>query len=94
MLPNWFRPLMSHDATPEETYFAHMFQLKVSTYTIKKKGDYFVHIFFMYLLLFLNPFTAKDVLINFTLSNTRRFYSSKGNPLAVKGLKNSIKNLP
>ena len=25
-------------------------------------------------------------LIDFTLSNARRFYSSKGNPLAVKGL--------
>ena len=34
----------------------------------------------------LNPFTAKDVLIDFTLSNARRFYSSKGSPLAVKGL--------
>ena len=33
-----------------------------------------------------NPFTAKDVHIDFTLSNARRFYSSKGNPLAVKGL--------
>ena len=48
----------------------------------------------MYLLLFLNPFPAKDVLIELTLSNARRFYSSKGNPLAVKGLKNSFKNLP
>ena len=37
----------------------------------------------------LNPFTAVGVdrsLIDFTLSNARRFYSSKGNPLAVKGL--------
>ena len=34
----------------------------------------------------LNPFSAKDVLIDFTLSNARRFYSSKGNPLALKGL--------
>ena len=33
-----------------------------------------------------NPFGAKDVLIDFTLSNARRFYSSKGNPLALKGL--------
>ena len=33
-----------------------------------------------------NPFSAKDVLIDFTLSNARRFYSSKGNPLALKGL--------
>ena len=65
-----------------------MLQLKVSTCIIKKKGDFFfVTIVFMYLLLFLNPFTAKDLLIDFTLSNARRFYSSKGNPLAVKGLK-------
>ena len=35
----------------------------------------------------LNPFSAKDVLIDFTLSNARRVYSSKGNPLALKGLK-------
>ena len=35
----------------------------------------------------LNPFSAKDVLIDLTLSNARRFYSSKGNPLALKGLK-------
>ena len=37
---------MSHGATPDETYFAaplHMFQLKVSTCTIKKKGDFFCH---------------------------------------------------
>ena len=61
---------------------------------LKRKAICFVNIFFMYLLLFLIPFTAKDVLIDFTLSNTRRFYLSKGNPLAVKGLKNSLKNLP
>ena len=29
-------------------------------------------------------------LIDFTLSNARRFYSSMGNPLAVKGLKGGI----
>ena len=34
----------------------------------------------------INPFSAKDVLIDFTLSNARRFYSSKGDPLALKGL--------
>ena len=34
----------------------------------------------------INPFSAKDVLIDFTLSNARQFYSSKGNPLALKGL--------
>ena len=28
--------------------------------------------------------------IDFTLSNARRFYSSKGDPLAVKGLRSSI----
>ena len=33
-----------------------------------------------------NPFSAKDILIDFTLSNARRFYSAKGNPLALKGL--------
>ena len=35
----------------------------------------------------LNPFTPKSDFIDFTLSNARRFYSSKGNPLGVKGLK-------
>ena len=44
-----------------------MFQLKVSTCTIKKKADFFVTTVFIYLLLFLNPFTAKDILIEFTL---------------------------
>ena len=34
-----------------------------------------------------NPFSAKDVLIDFTLSNARRLNSSKGNPLALKDLK-------
>ena len=34
-----------------------------------------------------NPFTPKSDLIDFTLSNARRFYSSKGNPSGVKGLK-------
>ena len=34
----------------------------------------------------INPFTPKSDLIDFTLSNARRFYSSKGDPLGVKGL--------
>ena len=34
-----------------------------------------------------NPFTPKSDLIDFTLSNARRFYSSKGDSLGVKGLK-------
>ena len=34
----------------------------------------------------LKPFTTKDVLIDFTLSNARRFYPSKGDPLVAKGL--------
>ena len=33
------------------------------------------------------PFTPKSDFIDFTLSNARRFYSSKGDPLGVKGLK-------
>ena len=33
-----------------------------------------------------NPFTPKSDSIDFTLSNTRRFYLSKGDPLGVKGL--------
>ena len=40
-----------------------------------------------------NPFTAKGDLIDFTLSNARRFYSSKGDPLEVKGLKNYLLTL-
>ena len=32
-----------------------------------------------------NPFSAKDVLIDFTLSNARRFYSSKGTPWHRRG---------
>ena len=32
------------------------------------------------------PFTPKSDFIDFTLSNARRFYSSKGDPLGVKGL--------
>ena len=38
----------------------------------------------------LNPFTPRSDLIDFTLSNARRLYSSKGDPLGVKGLKMSI----
>ena len=34
-----------------------------------------------------NPFTPKSDLIDFTLFNARPFYSSKGDPLGVKGLK-------
>ena len=34
----------------------------------------------------INPFTPKSDLIDFTLSNARRFYLSKGDPLGVKGL--------
>ena len=34
-----------------------------------------------------NPFAPKSDLIDLTLSNARRFYSSKGDPLEVKGLK-------
>ena len=37
----------------------------------------------------LNPFTPKSDLTDFTLSNARRFYSSKGDPLGVKGLRPS-----
>ena len=33
-----------------------------------------------------NPFTPKSNLIDLTLSNAKRFYSSKGDPLGVKGL--------
>ena len=40
-----------------------------------------------------NPFTPKSDLIDFTLSNARRFYSSKGDPLGVKGLKDDNKML-
>ena len=72
-----------------------MFQLKVSTCTIKKRGDFLTLLSLICICCcFLNPFPAKDVLIELTLSNARRFYSSKGSPLAVKGLKNSFKNLP
>ena len=41
-----------------------------------------------------NPLTAEwalRALIDFTLSNARRFYSSKGNPLDGKGLKSEIR---
>ena len=38
------------------------------------------------LALYVNPFTPISALIDFTLSNTRRFYSSMGNPSGVKGL--------
>ena len=34
-----------------------------------------------------NPFTPKSDLIDFILSNARRFYSSKGGPSGVKGLR-------
>ena len=37
-----------------------------------------------------NPFTPKSDLIDFTLSNARRFYSSKGDPLGVKGLRSYV----
>ena len=38
----------------------------------------------------LNPFTPKSDFIDFTLSNARRFYSSEGDALGVKGLKNYL----
>ena len=38
----------------------------------------------------LSPFSAKDVLIDFTLSNARLFYSSKGNPLGTERVKTKI----
>ena len=37
-----------------------------------------------------NPFTPKSDLIDFTLSDARQFYSSKGDPLGVIGLKNYL----
>ena len=37
-----------------------------------------------------NPFKPKSALIDFTLSNARRFYSSNGDPLGVKGLKITV----
>ena len=42
--------------------------------------------------MYINALTAVGALmavIDFTLSNARRFYSSTGNPLAVKGLTTS-----
>ena len=36
------------------------------------------------------PSTRKSDLIDFTLSNARWFYSKKGDPLGVKGLKNYL----
>ena len=39
----------------------------------------------LYAITLLNPFTPKSDFID--LSNTRQFYSSKGDPLDVKGLK-------
>ena len=38
------------------------------------------------------PFTPKSDLLDFTLSNARRFYSSKGDTLGVKGLKTIFLN--
>ena len=40
--------------------------------------------------LFFNPFTPKSDLTDFTLSNARRFYSSKGDTSGVKGLKEHL----
>ena len=37
-----------------------------------------------------NPFTPKSDLIDFTLPNARRFYSSKGDPMGGKGLKDYL----
>ena len=45
----------------------------------------------------INPLTAEWVLralIDFTLSNARRFYSSMGNPLDGKGLKVCVSEVP
>jgi len=42
---------------------------------------------------YVNPLTAElalRALIDFTLSNARRFYSSRGNPLAGKGLRPDV----
>ena len=40
---------------------------------------------------FFNPlFPKSDCLVDFTLSNARRFYSSKGDPLGLKGLKSYL----
>ena len=36
------------------------------------------------------PFPAQDQLIDFTLSNVRRFYSTNGDPLGSKGLKSYL----
>ena len=46
-------------------------------------------------LLGINPFTPKSDLIDFPLSNARRFYSSKGDPSGMKGLrdKGNLRNL-
>ena len=37
-------------------------------------------------MIILSPFKPKSDLTDFTLSNARRFYSSKGDPLGMKGL--------
>ena len=42
--------------------------------------------YFCFWILYFNPFTPKSDLIDFTLSDARQFYSSKGDPLGVKGI--------
>ena len=57
------------------TYFAYIYFVKLKTAWLS--------------ILFINPFTPKSDFVDLTLSNARRFYSSKGDPLGVKGLMNS-----
>ena len=56
-----------------------------------KKGSHLFG-FEMWVCMSLNPFTPKSDLIDFTLFNARRFHSSKGDLLGVKGLKAQCKN--
>ena len=55
------------------------YHLKIWKYDVKSGQKYLKK-------LSLNAFTAMGDFIDFTLSNARRFYSSKGKNLAAKGL--------
>ena len=55
------------------------------TFRLRISGDYFCAF-----MLTLNYSLRVILITDFTLSNVRRFYSSKGDPLELKGLKNYL----
>ena len=75
--PHWVTPLLMWAPWIDNIIITIM--ISISYWAIMVKISIYTWLHF-------NPFTPNSASIDFTLSNARLFYSSRGHPLGVKGL--------